>query len=168
MSYAFYKMRYFRGNIMLVKKLITKACFVAITVSLTISSVVNAKPYAPYPGKLSAKLVSIRSASSIDVSAETWPGFSRTFSVSLSGIEAPKNSPDVKLCQRKLAEQALDFVKDYLTDAAKIEIHNMTMQTSADQNVQADIHTDQGSLSKALISRGFARSTDIEHEEPWC
>ena len=153
---------------MLVKNLITKACFIAITASLTISSGVNAESYSPYPDKLSAKLVSINSASSIDVSAETWPGFTRTFSVSLSGIEVPKNSPDVKLCQRELAEQALDFVKEYLTDAAKIEIHNMTMQTSADQNVQADIHTDQGSLSKALTNRGFARSTNIDHEEPWC
>jgi len=150
-------------------KIITKVCFfVALTTFVAVPSVVIAENYAPYPAKLSAKLVSIRSASTIDVSAETWPGFSRTFSISLSGLEVPKNSDDVKLCQRELAEKALDFVKDYLVGAAKIEIHNMTMQTSSDQNVEADIHTEKGSLSNALKSRGFARSKDTENEEPWC
>jgi hypothetical protein len=154
---------------MLVKKIITKACFVvSIALSFTVTSAVSEETYAPYPDKLSAKLVSVRSASSIDVSAETWPGFSRTFSVSLSGIEVPQNSSDVELCQQELAEQALNFVKDYLSNAEKVEIHNMMMKTSADQNVEADIYTEKGSLSKALKSRGFARSTDIEHEEPWC
>ena len=154
---------------MLVTKLNTKYWFViSVIVSLTLSSAVNAEKYAAYPGKLSVKIVSIRSASTIDVSAETWPGFTRIFSVSLSDIEVPQNNPDVKLCQRELAEKALEFVKEYLSDATRIEINNMTMQTSADQNVEADLITEKGSLSKALKSRGYARSIDSEQDEPWC
>jgi len=154
---------------MLAKKIITIVSLVAIPVSLVISAVVNAEPYSPYPGTLATKLVSVNSASSIEVSAETWPGFTRTFRISLSGIKLPQNSPDAKLCERKLAKEALDFVTDYLSNAAKIEIHNMTMETSTDQNVQAELYTDKGNLGNALKNHGLARSTNIkDDEEPWC
>ena len=151
--------------IMLAKKIIKSYFAILLMVVLSIAS---AESYAPYRDKLSAKVVSIKSASVIDVSAETWPGFSRTFSISLAGIETPKNASDAALCQQKLAEKALDFVKDYLQNATKIEIHNMTMKTSADQDAEADIFTEKGSLSKALKGSGFARSADIDGQEPWC
>ena len=44
----------------------------------------------------------------------------------------------------------------------------MTMQTSADQNAEADIYTEKGSLTKALKSKGLARPIDTENKEPWC
>lgn len=158
-----------KESIMLIKKLMVHLGFiVSISASNAILPVANAEPYSPYPAILAAKLIAVRSASTIDLSADTWPGFNRTFSISLAGVEIPQNSPDVKLCQQKLAEQALIFVKEYLKDAAKIEIHNMTMQTSSNQNAEADIYTEKGSLTKALTNNGFARSTDIDHEEPWC
>jgi len=154
---------------MTIKRIITQAgLIVSINAAVAIIPVANAEPYSPYPGTLAAKLVTIRSASTIDVSAQTWPGYTRTFSISLSGIEVPQSNSDAKLCQRELAEQALEFVKEYLSNAEKIEIHDMTMQTSADQNVEADIYTEKGSLTKALKSKGLARPIDTENKEPWC
>ncbi len=154
---------------MSIKQHISQITFiVSIFVLSSTLSVTNAEAYSPYPGKLAAKLVAVRSASIIDVSAETWPGFTRTFSISLAGIEVPTKSPDAKLCQRKLAEKALSFTEKFLTNAKKIEIQNMTMQTSADQNAEADIFTEKGSLGKALKSHGFARIKDKENQQPWC
>lgn len=154
---------------MYINRIITQAVLiVSINAAVAIIPVANAEPYSPYPGTLPAKLVTVKSALTIDVSAQTWPGFTRTFSISLSGIEVPKNNSDAQLCQRELAEQAFEFVKEYLGNAAKIEIHDMTMQTSADQNVEADIYTEKGSLTKALKSKGLARPIDTENNEPWC
>jgi len=143
-------------------------CIFAINVSPLVLPTANAETYAPYPGILAAKLVAVNSAANIVLSAETWPGFRRTFSISLAGIEAPQDKPGIEPCQRELAEQALEFVKKYLSDAARIEIHDMTMHTSAEQNVRADIHTEQGSLSEALLRQGLARPKVKGNNEPWC
>lgn len=151
---------------MLAKKIVMKSFFAMLL--MAILSTVNAEGYSPFSKKLAAQLVAIKSVSSIDVSAETWPGFSRTFSISLSNIDTPKNSPDVSLCQQQLAQKALDFVQDYLGNASKIEIHNMTMKTSADTNANAELYTEKGSLNKALLSHGFARSDGVEQQKPWC
>ena len=154
---------------MSVNKLLTKVGLViSINILLALISLTNADTYSPYPRKLSATFVAAKSASTIDVSAETWPGFTRTFSISLTGIEVPKDASNVKPCQRELAKKALIFIQDYLNGATTVEIHDMTMQTSADRNVEADIHTEKGSIIAALKNHGFARSTDILNEKPWC
>jgi len=141
---------------------------IALMMTLAILSTAYSKPYSPYPENMSAKLIAVTSASQIDVSAETWPGFTRTFSISLVGIEVPQDKAGVKPCQSKLAKKALSFIKDYLKNANKIAISNMTMETSADQQVKADLITERGSLAQALLNQGLARSSTINPGEPWC
>jgi endonuclease YncB( thermonuclease family) len=154
---------------MSIKRIFKSAGFiVAVNIALVIFSAANAETYSPFPGVLPAKLIAIKSAANFTVSAETWPGFRRTFNISLAAIDVPRSTSDVEPCQRQLAEQALELVKEYLADPAKLEIHDMTMQTSADKNAQADIYTDRGSLSKALIRQGLARPIATERQEPWC
>ncbi len=154
---------------MLNKKFLSRLIFVLSSVVLAQTlSAEAAEGYSPYPGVLAAKLVAVHSPSGIELSAQTWPGFRRNFTISLGTVDIPKNSPDVEICQRKLAEKALLFVKDFLNNAKKIEIHDMTMKTSADKNAVADIYTEKGSLSKALLNQGLARSKEIDANEPWC
>lgn len=136
-----------------------------ITTSLTFATYAGAETYNPYPGKLPAKVVNVASASVIDLEAETWPGYSRTFRVSLPDIQVP-NSNSAKVCQRKLAEKAKAFAEDYLANADSIALSDLQMSNSAEQSVSGQILTNQGSLVEALKRNGFARS--IDNKEPWC
>ncbi|WP_305910001.1 hypothetical protein Q9L42_002540 [Methylomarinum sp. Ch1-1] len=141
------------------------AVVTAVAASLSLASQVTAESYNPYPGKLPANLVNVVSPATVEVEAETWPGYSRNFRVSLPSIEVPNlNAPQP--CQRKLAEKALSFTKKFLTDAASISISALEMSNSADQTVIGQIDTNQGSLLDALKNNGFARLAD--NDEPWC
>ena len=154
---------------MIIKNAIRKTCFVVSAIIFSANPIIiHAESYAPYPDNLPAKVISINSASSITVSAETWPGFSRTFNIALANIEVPQNNSNAGLCEQELAQEALDFTKKYLTGEAKVELHKMMMETSADQNVKADIYTSKGSLSNALKNQGLARPADSEPKAPWC
>ncbi len=154
---------------MLNKRMLSGLFYILFSVVLTQSlSAETADNYSPYPGVLVAKLVAIHSPSNIELSAQTWPGYRRNFSISLKAIETPEISPDVDICQRKLAEKTLAFIKDFLEKAKKIEIHDMTMKTSSDKNAKADIYSEQGSLSKALLNQGLARPIDTPPNKPWC
>ncbi len=153
---------------MLLKKLIVPFVIFSIIVTSDFLAAAETEAYSPYPGTLVAELVAITSASSIELSAQTWPGYKRTFAISLASVDVPQNSPDVSTCERKLADKALAFVKGFLSNAKKLEIHDMTMKTSSDQNAEAEIYTEQGSLSKALSGQGLARPKSIAPEQPWC
>ncbi|NOR69730.1 MAG: hypothetical protein GQ532_08585 [Methylomarinum sp.] len=139
----------------------------AIACSTTLTSQVMAQDYNPYPGKLSAQVVNVVSASTINIEAETWPGYSKTFKVSLPNIQVPSSNSE-KICQRKLAEQALAFTQDFLAAGTTITVSDLKMANSSSLSATAKILTNQGSLTDALISHGFARSAENVTEEPWC
>ncbi|MGR9073850.1 MAG: hypothetical protein ACU833_12370 [Gammaproteobacteria bacterium] len=153
-----------------IKKLILSAG-IAMSVQLCLAfiSFANAEAYSPYSGKLSGQVVSVKSASTFVVSAETWPGFRRSFTISLKDISTPSASSEAKTCERELAEKALLFVTELFGDSGAVIIRDMTMETSTDQNAEADLVAEKGSVSQALINNGFARSNEIDpDEEPWC
>ena len=139
----------------------------AIASSITLTSQVMAQDYSPYPGKLSAQVVNVLSASTINIEAETWPGYSKTFKISLPDVQVPSSTSE-KICQRKLAEQALAFTQDFLAAGTTITVSDLKMANSSSQSATAKINTNQGSLIDALKSHGFARSAENATEEPWC
>ena len=145
---------------------------IGLTLSITALSiaatVVEAKPYTPFAAKLPAKLVGVKAASVISVEAETWPGFSRVFTITLAGIQVPRDTSAASLCERKLAKKALTFVEDFLADAQDIELRDMKMEHSAQQEAEADIGTRKGSLVQAMIGEGLARPDSIDPKKSWC
>lgn len=149
----------------IIKKLGLCLSVAALSVAAT---AIDAKPYSPFAAKMPAKLVSVKSASTITVEAETWPGFTRAFTITLTGIQIPRNNSAASLCERDLAKEARAFVENFLADTQDIEIRDMKMEHSAQQEAEADIVTSKGSLVQALLSKGLARSNDIEPSKSWC
>ncbi len=142
---------------------------IAAAAVLSLASTAGAaKSYSPYGAKLPAKLVGVKSASAISVEAETWPGFNRAFTISLAGIQVPQNSPTADRCERELAKKAQAFVEDFLADTQQVELRDMKMDHSAQQEAVADIATGKGSLAQALVNEGLARPDDVEPTTSWC
>lgn len=140
----------------------------ALPVLIGAAPTLAAKAYTPFAASLPAKLLTVKSASVIQVEAETWPGFKRSFDISLADIQLPQNAPTASLCERKLADKALTFVRDFLSGADRIEIKDMTMENSAQQEAEADVVTDKGSLVQALLDNGLARSAEADPSSSWC
>ncbi len=140
---------------------------ITIAITITLTTNIAAQEYNPYPGQLPARVVNVISASTINIEAETWPGYSKTFKVSLPDIQIP-NSSSEKVCQRQLAEKALAFTKDFLAAGTNITVSDLKMANSSSQSATAKIQTNQGSLSEALKNHGFARSAENKTEKPWC
>ncbi|MGR9115383.1 MAG: hypothetical protein ACU85E_06420 [Gammaproteobacteria bacterium] len=146
--------------------------YIGLTLSIVTltaaASAVSAKPYSPFGAKLPARLVGVKSASVISVEAETWPGFTRVFTISLAGIQMPEHNSAAALCERELAKKALAFVEDFLAETQDIELRDMKMENSAQQEAEADIGTGKGSLVQALISQGLARPDSTDPGKSWC
>lgn len=137
----------------------------SITVTLAFTTQVGAETYNPYPGKIAAKLVNVVSASVVELEAETWPGFKRTFTVTLPDVQVPR-SDGATVCQRQMAEEAKAFTASYLSNASAIHLSGLQMANSAEQNASGQITTNQGSLIDALKGKGFVKAAD--NSEPWC
>ncbi|MDD5275543.1 MAG: hypothetical protein PHR16_05630 [Methylovulum sp.] len=154
---------------MLLKKTLKNVGIGASLVALlTTAAVVRADAYTPFAAKLPAKQVSVKTANLIDVEAETWPGFSRSFEILLDGIQVPKNTTEASACEQELAEHAVAFVKDFLAGAKDIMIIDMKMENSGQQTAKADIETSKGSLTQALLSKGMARPDTVAPDTAWC
>jgi hypothetical protein len=129
------------------------------------SSVANAD-YMPYPGKITVNLVNVEAANIVVVGFETWPGFYRTFRVTLPNIEVPIVSASA--CETALANKAQAFTKTFVTDAKFLRVHDMMMQTSADNDARAHLYTEQGSLADALVKEKLARPSGVNSSIQWC
>ncbi len=154
---------------MLLKKTLKNVGIGASLVALlTTVDVVRADAYTPFAEKLPAKRVAVKTANLIDVEAETWPGFSRSFEILLDGIQVPKNTPEASACERELAAHAAAFVKGFLADAKDILIIGMKMENTGQQTAKADIETSKGRLTQALLSKGMARPDNVAPDTAWC
>lgn len=131
--------------------------------------VVNAetKAYAPFPGKIKVRLLSVESIAVVHVSLETWPGFSRNVRISLPNIQTP-DIGSLKACEQEMAIQALALTEQFLSEAKSISVQNMLMESSASEDALSNIYTDQGGLIEALKSEGFVRSNTTPIKTPWC
>jgi endonuclease YncB( thermonuclease family) len=137
-------------------------------VFLLLFSALSSADSVPYPGRMMGKLVSIESPITVTLQMQTWPGYFRSFTVTVPGIVVPEDTAGAPDCQRELAAKAMQFTQDYLADAKKIIAPDMRMKNSADQYAVAPILTEKGSLGEALIAEGLARPDSVDPTEPWC
>jgi hypothetical protein len=134
------------------------------TLAMLFVSVVYANSV-PYPGKIPVDIISIESPNIVVVGFETWPGFYRRFRVTLPGIEVPVSSGSA--CETAMAVKSLQYTTKFVTDAKKLYIKDMSMQTSADQDGVSHIFSENKSLAESLMSEGLARPMNGRGEK-WC
>lgn len=124
--------------------------------------------YVPFPGKLAVKLLDVEAPNVIFVNFETWPGFPRSVHVVLPGIAVPEDTPQADDCERDKAARAMTFARQFVTEAGKLYVQDLRMETSADTDGYSDILTEHGSLSQALVKEGLARSDTVAPDTSWC
>lgn len=79
--------------------------------------------------------------------------FPGKLSVKLLDVEAPR---------------AMTFARQFVTEAGKLYVRDLRMETSADTDGYSDILTEHGSLSQALVKEGLARSDTVAPDTSWC
>ncbi|MGD8842905.1 MAG: hypothetical protein PVJ83_05460 [Gammaproteobacteria bacterium] len=72
------------------------------------------------------------------------------------------------VCERAGAAKALEFTRQFVADADQLHVHDLRMETSADEQGYAAIFTDRSSLGRALRKEGLARPDKIASDTPWC
>ncbi len=140
----------------------------AISTSILVmlfSTICNAD-YMPYPGKIPVKLVTVESANIVVIGFDTYPGYYRKFRITLPGIEVP--SVSASICETALATRAKEFTRTFVTESKKLRVHDMVMQTSADDDASAHLFTAKGSLADALVNEKLARLSTSSTSGPWC
>ncbi len=124
--------------------------------------------YEPFPGKREVSVVRLDSPIDLVINFETWPGFRRTVTVQLRGLDIPQDTVEADACERELAAQVFGFSQEFINAAKKVYVNNLRMESSDDEFAYAHILTDQGRLSKALIKEGLARPDTVDEKESWC
>jgi hypothetical protein len=141
--------------------------YIAI-LTLLVSISANAKLFNAYPGKYDATLMQIEAANVIDLYVEVWSGYPRDLRITLPGIEVPKDEPKAPECQSKLVQQAMDFTREFISNAKHIKVIDIRMENTADQDAVSEIGTEKGSLGAALLRKGLARPISSKNNKPWC
>lgn len=137
--------------------------------AITLSTMAMAVQFVPYPGKREATLINVEAPNLIFVTFDTdATGFTRALRIRLPGIVIAKDTPQSDECERKAAQRAMSFTRDFLTSAKKIFVQDIRMENSADEEAFSPILTDKGSLSAALEKEGIARSDTVDPKTPWC
>ncbi len=151
---------------MFIKKQIKKLSLLLITLSVAMTA--NAIPTKSYPGKFKSTVANIEAANIIHVNSAVWPGYPRLFRITLPSIKVPQSFATAPACQNELAEKALNFTKEFLSNAKSIEVRDIYMESTGKIDGLSDIYTNNGTLVKSLKQEGLARSADIEESTPWC
>jgi len=123
--------------------------------------------YVPYSGSMPLNVLQVETPTAVRVRFESYPGFNMVFRVNLPGVVAPSPASDSG-CERQMAADALAATEDFLGDAREIDMRDMRVITSTDEDGYADIHTNQGSLRTHLRSTGLVRPADTDPAKPWC
>lgn len=140
----------------------------ALATVLFAAAPVGAAEYVPYPGTYPARLKSVETPARFVFEIPVWTGFTRVFTITLPGVAVPRSTGGAPACERELANRAKNFSESFLTQALRVEVHDITMQDSSDANAKAPVFTNVGSLAEALKKNGFARSSDVASDTPWC
>lgn len=131
-------------------------------VTLLTPLIVNAAPYGP----VRADVVRVLDGDTIEVNVHLWPGLTKKTKVRLLGIDtAEKRSKSD--CERKLAARASAFSRGWLDSARKIQLVNIKPGKFTGR-VLANIETENGLLSDALIEVGLAKPYNGGKRQPWC
>lgn len=124
--------------------------------------------FATFPGVYPIYVMEVRNAKTLHVNAAIWPGFQRTFLITLPGIAIPRDDIKAPACEQVLAAKAKAFTQAYFKDAERPEIHDVQMENTALEAGLAHAYTEKGSLADALLAKGFARPDSTDPETPWC
>lgn len=124
--------------------------------------------FATYPGVYPIYVMEVRSAKTLYVNAAVWPGFQRTFLITVPGIAIPSDNIKAPACEQALAAKAKAFTQAYFKDAERPEIRDVQMQNTALEDGSANAYTEKGSLADALLEKGFARPDSVDPATPWC
>jgi hypothetical protein len=129
---------------------------------------VTAEPFNAYPGKYKATLVSVEAANIVYLSVDVWAGYPRNLRITLPNIAVPVDHPDAPACQAELVQKAVDFTNEFMTKAQFIEVKDLRMESTDQEDAITNIYTDQGSLASKLKEKGLARPASVEVTKPWC
>lgn len=135
---------------------------------LGVVSSVAAELFNAYPGKFKSTLISVEAANIVNLSVDVWPGYPRNLRITLPNIAVPVNHSEAPDCQIALVQQALDFTNEFMTEAKDIEVRNIKMENTGQEEAVTNIYTNQGSLASKLTEKGLARPASAEITKPWC
>lgn len=139
----------------------------ALTI-LLLTGTAGAAEYVPYPGVYPARLKSVETPARFVMEVPVWTGFERVLTITLPDIAVPRSTGGAPACERELAGRAKKFSETFLTQASRLEVHDITMNNTGETNAKAPVFTNAGSLADALKKGGFARSSDVPSDTPWC
>jgi len=140
----------------------------SIIILIAIAFSATAQVYNAFPGKYNATLVNVESANVVILSADVYPGYPRNIRVTLPEIAVPVVHSKAPACQIELVQKALDFTVKFMSEAKKIEVRDIKMQSTDQEDAVTHIYTEQGSLARKLKSEGLARPSSVKTDEPWC
>lgn len=129
---------------------------------------VTAEPYNAYPGKYKSTLISVEAANIVYLSVDVWAGYPRNFRITLPNIAVPVNHPKAPVCQIELIQKALDFTNEFMANAQSIEVKDLKMENTGEEDAVTNVYTDQGSLASELTKEGLARPASVDVTKPWC
>ena len=146
----------------------TLRAVMATVLALLSVTAAQAGEYVAYPGIYPVRVMAVESASRIVVEVPVWTGFTRVFTVTIPGVAVPRDFSGAPQCERDLAIRAKKFTESFLAHPAKVQVRDIRMQDSADEDAVAAMQTDAGSLADALRKQGFARPIGESAATPWC
>ncbi|HHO69755.1 MAG TPA: hypothetical protein ENK12_12060 [Gammaproteobacteria bacterium] len=140
----------------------------AVLASMFFTAAALAAAFVPYPGKREATLVDVEAPARVVLSFNTdSTGFTRVLHVRPPGLVVARDTPQADECERRAAQKALQVTREFLTGARKLYVEDVRMENSADEDAVAEVLSDRGSLSQALIDAGVARR-DGGRSVDWC
>ena len=141
-----------------------------IMLLMTASSQISAKEemFNAYPGKYSATFVNVDKTNSILLIVAVWDGFPKKIRITLPNIKIPVMHSKSKSCEIKLANEGNSFTKEYFAKAKNIKVSDIRMERTDMIDGVSSISSDQGILASMLMQNGFARSSSIADNIPWC
>lgn len=129
---------------------------------------VTAEPFNAYPGKYKSHLINVEAANIVYLSVDVWAGYPRNMRITLPNIAVPVNHPKAPACQIELVQKALDFTNKFMVDAKHIELRDIRMESTDQEDAVSNIYTDKGSLASKLTEKGLARPASVKVTKPWC
>jgi len=155
----------------MLKLIVNKQTQLALVSAITLLCVafsVTAEPFNAYPGKYKSKLISVEAANVVRLSVDVWPGYPKSLRITLPDIAIPVNYPEAPACQIELVKKALDFTNEFMAQANGIEVRDIKMENTGEEDAVTNIYTNQGSLASKLTEKGLARPASVEVSKPWC
>jgi len=110
------------------------------------------------------EVLSVPRPDTLIVNVSIWPDlFGKEIPVVLDGVLIPKLNGKCSE-ERRLAEKALDFVKEQVKNAVNVSLHQMKRDRFF--KIRAEVFVNDHSLQEAMLKAGFA--VPQKTLQPWC